>query len=56
VVIPLFLLDLALEARNEEYVFEKSPEIWRVAAATSLVAVVMLFSANQIGAFIYFQF
>jgi D-alanyl-lipoteichoic acid acyltransferase DltB (MBOAT superfamily) len=55
-VVPLFLLDLVLEARNEEYLFETMPRIWPAVSAAFLSCAVVLFSANQINAFIYFQF
>jgi D-alanyl-lipoteichoic acid acyltransferase DltB (MBOAT superfamily) len=54
--IPLFLLDLALEIRQEEYVFAHTPQLHRFATAACLCAVVTFFAANQISAFIYFQF
>ena len=54
--IPLFLLDLLLEMRDEEYVFEKTPELYRVGAAACLAMIVTFFAANQVSAFIYFQF
>jgi D-alanyl-lipoteichoic acid acyltransferase DltB (MBOAT superfamily) len=54
--IPLFFLDLILEARDEEYAFERTPEFCRVAVAGSLAMIVTFFAANQVSAFIYFQF
>jgi D-alanyl-lipoteichoic acid acyltransferase DltB (MBOAT superfamily) len=54
--IPLFALDLALEGRNEEFLGEHAPAIYRVAFGGTLIAVVALFAANQVSAFIYFQF
>jgi len=53
---PLFLLDLLLEKRDEEYPLERMPATYRIAAATGLVAVISFFAANQVSAFIYFQF
>ncbi len=52
----LFLLDHLLEARNEEYLFEKQSEWTRVAAAVGVCVILLLFTANQVNAFIYFQF
>lgn len=54
--IPLFLLDLRLEAKNEEYAFEHSRRSFSFAFACALVAVITFFAANEISAFIYFQF
>ncbi len=54
--IPLFLLDLMLEYRGEEYVFQRAPELSRVAAGLALVLAVIAFSANVGAAFIYFRF
>lgn len=54
--IPLFLLDLLLEYRDEEYLFEKTPPMYQLAYAASLLVAVTLFSANDVNAFIYFQF
>jgi D-alanyl-lipoteichoic acid acyltransferase DltB (MBOAT superfamily) len=54
--IPLFIVDLILEARREEYVFAKLPEYYQVATAALLVVIVTFFAANQVSAFIYFQF
>jgi hypothetical protein len=49
-------LDLILEARQEEYIFARTPELYRVAIAAGLAIAVTLFAANQVSAFIYFQF
>ena len=54
--VPLFLLDLTLEGRREEYLFERLAALPRVAAAAVLVLILALFSANSSAAFIYFQF
>jgi D-alanyl-lipoteichoic acid acyltransferase DltB (MBOAT superfamily) len=54
--IPLFLLDLLLEYREEEYPFEKTPQMCQLAYAASVLVLVTLFSANEVNAFIYFQF
>ncbi len=55
--LPLFFLDLALESRQEEYLFEHTAG-WhiRVTAAVAASVGTLLFSANQASAFIYFQF
>jgi D-alanyl-lipoteichoic acid acyltransferase DltB (MBOAT superfamily) len=55
-MIPMILLDLALEYRGEEYLFEKSGTQRRCALAGALAAIVLAFSGNQTNAFIYFQF
>ena len=54
--IPLFLIDLFLEYRNEEYPLAVSFEPFRIAVAFGFLAAVTLLSGNQINAFIYFQF
>lgn len=54
--IPLFLADLALEYRDEEYLFERSSAWTRIAIALCLLATLVLFSGNDVSAFIYFQF
>lgn len=55
--LPMFLIDLLLEVRQEEYPFEHSqlPSL-RVATAMSLLVLLTWFSANELNAFIYFQF
>jgi alginate O-acetyltransferase complex protein AlgI len=54
--LPMAVLDLAIERSGEEYLFETAPYPQRLAFAGVLLAIVTLFSANQINAFIYFQF
>ena len=54
--LPLFLLDLALESRGEEYFLQRSPVRLRLAGGIGLAALVTTFAANTGGAFIYFQF
>jgi alginate O-acetyltransferase complex protein AlgI len=54
--IPLFLVDLFLEHRGEEYPLAAALEPYRVAVAFGFLAAVTLLSGNQINAFIYFQF
>jgi D-alanyl-lipoteichoic acid acyltransferase DltB (MBOAT superfamily) len=56
VVTPLVLMDLRNERCGEEYVFESTPYGWRVATGLAAMAVITLFSANQLNAFIYFRF
>jgi alginate O-acetyltransferase complex protein AlgI len=53
---PLFLMDLCLEARGEEFLFQKTPVQAQMAYASALLVVVALFAANEANAFIYFQF
>jgi len=54
--LPLFMLDLYLEATGDEYLFESRPHFQRVAVALTCVLAIVLFGANQANAFIYFQF
>ena len=54
--VPLFVVDLLLESRGEEYVFETSGAPLRIGYAMTTVAIVAFFAANQLNAFIYFQF
>jgi hypothetical protein len=54
--IPLFVVDLFNETREEEYVGERLRHSWRVAAAMSLVIGTFLFAGSSANAFIYFQF
>ena len=54
--LPLFLIDLVNESRGEEYLLENAPEMRRVALGVAMMAVVALLAANQLNAFIYFQF
>jgi hypothetical protein len=54
--VPLFIVDLVLEARQEEYVFEWRSYVPRFAVATTLILAVTLFAASDASAFIYFQF
>jgi hypothetical protein len=55
-IIPLFLIDVLNEARGEEYAFERTGYTWRVATGLATMAIITLFSANQLNAFIYFRF
>jgi D-alanyl-lipoteichoic acid acyltransferase DltB (MBOAT superfamily) len=54
--IPLFLIDLYLEYRQEEYLLEHSTPLARIFVGCSALVLIALFSANQANAFIYFQF
>lgn len=54
--LPLFCIDLFNEIRQEEYLFERTVHMRRVAIGLALMACVALFAANQLNAFIYFQF
>jgi alginate O-acetyltransferase complex protein AlgI len=54
--VPLFLLDVLLEARQEEFLFQHQRPPLQWAYASLLVLLVAFFSANEANAFIYFQF
>jgi D-alanyl-lipoteichoic acid acyltransferase DltB (MBOAT superfamily) len=54
--VPLFLLDVALEQRKEEYFLERKPHMHRLAFAASMLILITFFSGNEVNAFIYFQF
>jgi D-alanyl-lipoteichoic acid acyltransferase DltB (MBOAT superfamily) len=54
--LPLFLLDLYLEASGDEYLFQTRPHFQRVAVALTSILIIVMFGANQANAFIYFQF
>jgi len=54
--IPLFLMDLHLEATNQEYPFATSTYAVRTALAASALIVLALFSGSNLNAFVYFQF
>jgi alginate O-acetyltransferase complex protein AlgI len=54
--LPLFLLDLFLEQRDEEFLFQKTNAPMQWAYATALLLTVIFFAANDVNAFIYFQF
>jgi D-alanyl-lipoteichoic acid acyltransferase DltB (MBOAT superfamily) len=49
-------IDLRLENADEEYIFERKPELIRVAAGLAACVLVFLFAAGESNAFIYFQF
>jgi D-alanyl-lipoteichoic acid acyltransferase DltB (MBOAT superfamily) len=52
----IFLFDLRIERRHEEYVFQSKAIGGRVAVGVGLALFTLLFGANQSNAFIYFQF
>jgi D-alanyl-lipoteichoic acid acyltransferase DltB (MBOAT superfamily) len=54
--LPLFVMDLVNESRGEEYAFERAADTRRVAVGLAMMAVVAVFAANQLNAFIYFRF
>jgi alginate O-acetyltransferase complex protein AlgI len=54
--LPLFFLDLVLEATGDEYLFQSRPHFQRVGVAWACILAIVLFGANQANAFIYFQF
>lgn len=54
--LPLFLVDLLLEANNEEYPFAKAPYAVRTGLAAAALFLLAFFSGNDLNAFIYFQF
>jgi D-alanyl-lipoteichoic acid acyltransferase DltB (MBOAT superfamily) len=49
-------IDLRLETADEEYIFERRPQLSRFAAAVAACVLVFLFAAGESNAFIYFQF
>lgn len=55
-IILLFLLDILLEFRYEEHIFERSRLRFQMAAACCFFFIITWFSANDVHAFIYFQF
>jgi len=52
----MFLMDQILERRQEEYPLASLPLAPQTLAAAAICAVTLLFTANQVSAFIYFQF
>lgn len=52
----LFIIDLRLEAKNEEYLFESCSLGCRLFAGIVFCILITLLGANQENAFIYFQF
>ena len=53
---PLFVIDVLLEARHEDFLFQRTAAPAQWAWASALVLIVALLSANETNAFIYFQF
>jgi hypothetical protein len=54
--VPLFLIDLHLEATDQEYPFAKASYAFRSAMAASAFVALALFSGSNLNAFVYFQF
>jgi D-alanyl-lipoteichoic acid acyltransferase DltB (MBOAT superfamily) len=54
--IPLFVVDLLMEASNKEYPFANTSYAFRTGLATAALLVLALFSANNLNAFVYFRF
>ncbi len=52
----MFLMDLRMEAKNEEYAFQNVPPLVRVGIGATAALAIALLGANQTSAFIYFQF
>lgn len=53
---PLFLIDLHLEATNQEYPFANASYAFRTALGASALVALALFSGSNLNAFVYFQF
>ena len=54
--VPLFAVDLLMEASNEEYPFANASYAFRTGLATAAVLVLALFSGSNFNAFVYFRF
>jgi alginate O-acetyltransferase complex protein AlgI len=54
--VPLFIVDLLMEASNQEYPFANSSCAFRTALATASFVVLALFSGSNLNAFVYFRF
>jgi len=54
--VPLFSVDLMLEAGNQEYLFANRAYAVRTAVALAALVVLTFFSGNGLNAFVYFQF
>ena len=54
--VPLFLVDLLLEARNQEYPFAEAPYAVRTGLAVVAFLMLAFFSQSKFNTFIYFQF
>jgi len=54
--VPLFLVDMLLEDKNQEYPFAEAPYAVRTGLAATALLLLAFFSGNDLNAFIYFQF
>lgn len=54
--VPLFIIDLINERREEEYLLEGTHAYIRVVTAVSFLYLTLLFAGSKANAFIYFQF
>jgi D-alanyl-lipoteichoic acid acyltransferase DltB (MBOAT superfamily) len=54
--VPLFVVDLLMEASSKEYPFATAPYAVRTALAALALVVLALFSGNNLNAFVYFRF
>jgi hypothetical protein len=54
--LPLFVVDLLLEASHQEYPFATSSYTIRTALAAAALVVLAFFSGSNLNAFVYFQF
>jgi D-alanyl-lipoteichoic acid acyltransferase DltB (MBOAT superfamily) len=54
--IPLFVVDLLMEASNQEYPFATASYAVRAGLATMAFFVLAFFSGNNLNAFVYFRF
>ena len=54
--VPLFVVDLLMEASNQEYPFAAASYSVRTALAAFTLIILALFSGNSLNAFVYFQF
>jgi len=52
----MFLMDLRMEANQEEYAFQRLSPMVRVGIGAAAMLAIALLGANQANAFIYFQF
>ncbi len=54
--VPLFVVDLLMEASNQEYPFANASYALRTALATVALFALAFFSGNNLNAFVYFRF
>jgi D-alanyl-lipoteichoic acid acyltransferase DltB (MBOAT superfamily) len=54
--IPLFVVDLLMEASTKEYPFANSSYAFRTGLAAAAILVLAFFSGNNLNAFVYFRF